>query len=134
MKTFQYILIALGIALFLVLAWYLSTIVLYIIISAVLALIGRPLVSYLERIRIRKRRMPSSLAAAITLLTIWAVMITFFVVFIPLVINEGQALSSVNVNQVVENVQEPLQKVEEVYNRYTAGEDTKPLKQIAVER
>ncbi len=134
MKTFQYILIALGIALFLVLAWYLSTIVLYIIISAVLALIGRPMVNRLERIRIRKKRLPSSLAAAITLLTIWAVMITFFIVFIPLVINEGKALSSVNVNQVVENIQEPLEKVEDVYNRYTAGENTKPLKQVAVER
>lgn len=134
MKVLRYILILLAIALFLVAAWYLSAIVIYIIISAVLALIGRPLADRLQKINIKDKPLPSALAAGLTLITIWAVMVTFFVVFIPLVIQEGQALSSINVNEVVENLQEPIQKVEDIYSEYTPPDEQKPLKEVASER
>ncbi|ALO14983.1 pheromone autoinducer 2 transporter [Salinivirga cyanobacteriivorans] len=134
MKVLRYLLIFLAVALFLVGAWYLSAIVMYIIISAVLALIGRPLADRLQRLKIKGKTFPSALAAAITLLTIWAVMITFFIVFIPLVIQEGQALSSINVNDVVENLKEPIQKVQNVYNEYTPNDEQRPLKEVASER
>ncbi len=134
MKVLRYILIALAVALLLVAAWYLSAIVIYIIISAVLALIGRPLADRLQKIKIKEKNLPTALSAAITLLTIWAVMITFFVVFIPLVIQEGQALSSINVNEVVENLKEPIQKAQDVYNEYTPSSEQRPLKEVASER
>ena len=134
MKILKYILIVLAIVLFGVIAWYLSAILLYLIISAVIALIGRPLVEYISKIKIKGKNIPEAIGAGITLLTIWVVMLAFFIIFIPLVIKEGKNLSTINVNDVVENLQQPLSKLEKVYNEYKAGENHKSLEEVARER
>ncbi|MFO7863597.1 MAG: AI-2E family transporter [Salinivirgaceae bacterium] len=133
MKNVRYFFVILGVALFLVSAWYLSTIVIYIVISSILALIGRPLSEQIQKIKIKGFRVGPGIAAALTLLTIWVLFIAFFVTFIPLVVQEGKALSNVNVNEVVNNLQEPLQTAEDYYNEFSAGE-SRPLKEVAGER
>lgn len=113
------------------LIWYLSTIFIYIIVSSILSLIARPLVELIEQIKIRKTKIGSGIAAGITLLTIWLILIVFFVVFIPLVVKEGHALSQVNTAEVVENLQEPLQAIEKYYNDFATSENREPLRVVA---
>ena len=61
-------LVSLGIvAVVLFLVWYFSRVVIYILVSAVLAIVGRPLVNRLTRIKIGGREVSRSLAASITL-------------------------------------------------------------------
>ena len=50
------------------LVWYFQTIVFYILIAAVLSLMGKPLVDLLVRERIRGWAVPKWLAAMVTLL------------------------------------------------------------------
>lgn len=59
-------LVAVAAAMFVV--WYFARVVAYIIISAVLAVIGRPMVSRLSEMRFRGQRMPRAVAAGTTLL------------------------------------------------------------------
>ena len=53
--------------------WYLSDIVIYVVASAVLSLVGRPMVVYLQRLKVAGRNVPITLAAAITLVVMWVV-------------------------------------------------------------
>ena len=62
-STFRYILIGLGILIAILIVWYFINIVAYILISAVLALIGRPIVEALGKIRFRNLRIPKAIRA-----------------------------------------------------------------------
>ena len=55
------------------LMWYFSSVVIYILVSAVLAIMGRPLVNWLSKQHIGKYKMPRWAAASITLIVIIAV-------------------------------------------------------------
>lgn len=95
------IIVALAVILFGVLVYYFSYIVAYILIAAVLALIGRPLVRKFQQIRYKKFYIGKSASALLTLLTLWLVLISFFGFLIPLVISEVDQLSSINIHDVL---------------------------------
>lgn len=104
------IIAATAIALFLV--WYFSSIVAYILISAVLAIIGHPLVSKLESLRLKGRNMPRWMAAAVTLVTIWVVGVLFFYLFLPLVYGKLNELSAFDMEHVADMIREPLNELQ----------------------
>ena len=85
-STFRYILIGIGIIIAIITVWYFSSIVAYILISAVLALIGRPLVDILGKLHIRKIKIPKTMRALITLVLIWILVFLFFRLLIPLIV------------------------------------------------
>ncbi len=95
------IIVALALVLFGFLVYYFSYIVTYILIAAVLALIGRPIALKFQQIRIRKFQMGKSGAASLTLLTLWLGLICFFGFLIPLVVSEVNQLSSINMQDVI---------------------------------
>ena len=68
---------AVAVALIGALLWYFSSTVLYILISAVLAIIGRPLVRIITNIKVRNWHVPRWLAALFTLVVMWIVLIGF---------------------------------------------------------
>jgi predicted PurR-regulated permease PerM len=90
------------------LMWYFSNIVGYILVSAVLAIVGRPLVDLLRSVKIFTRRMPRWAAAAVTLMAIWAAMIVFFYLIIPLVFSKVSEFSSLDLQRMVYAFREPL--------------------------
>ncbi|MCD8071959.1 MAG: AI-2E family transporter [Alistipes sp.] len=107
------------------LLWYFSNIVAYILISAVLAIIGKPIVDNLVRIRVKGRCFPRWLAAALALLTIWTTGILFVTFFVPLVLEKLSELSKMDASFVVEAFEAPLQTLQdflEKYFAYDAGE------------
>ncbi len=102
------------------LVWYFGNIVAYILTSAVLAIIGKPMVDLLLRLRIRKFRFPRWLAALLTLATIWALVVTFFSLFIPLVFGKMNELSTLQMPQLVQSFDEPLNALEEFLQKVFA--------------
>lgn len=100
-------------ALVLFLIWYFSDIVFYILISAVLAIVARPLVNRLSGLRMGRRRIPRWLAAFITLITIWVVFCTACALFVPLVIGKVYQLATLDFSSVLETVQEPIMKAQD---------------------
>jgi len=105
------ILLGLGALILLFLMWYFSAIVTYIILSVVLSFLGRPVVRRLKRIRIRKFTIPGSLAAFLTLILLWVIFITFFRFMIPLLINEFDTFSNLDLDTLMESVQEPIRRI-----------------------
>ncbi len=109
------ILLVVGGIFVLFLIWYFSRIVVYILISGVLAFIGRPLVRYLEKVKYKKLKIPNGLAAFITLITMMAVTIAFFRFIIPLIINEMETLSQVDFSALLGSLEEPIARVSKIF-------------------
>jgi predicted PurR-regulated permease PerM len=112
------ILIFFVIMLFLAALWYFRSIVVYILVAGVLSIMGRPLVDLFCRIRIRKLVFPRALAALLTLIVIWGLIISFFVIFIPLVTKQINYLSAIDSDKIVQLVEGPISKIENLFNAF----------------
>lgn len=113
--TLRNILILLGILLLLICIWYFRNIVVYILVSGVLSIMGRPLVDLLCRIRLGRWLFPRSLSALITLMLIWGLIILFFYIFIPLVTTQLNYFSTIDSEKIVMLVQVPIKKIESLF-------------------
>lgn len=98
--------------------WYFSNIVAYILISAVLAIIGKPIVDGLVKIKIKSWQTPRWLASLAALLTIWSVTALFFYFFIPLIFNKIGELSQFDAGTIAEAFKEPISSVENFIVRF----------------
>lgn len=98
--------------------WFFKSIVAYILISAVIALIGRPLVAILSKVKIWKYKLPRALTAAITLVAIWLIIFGFFRLFIPLLANQANEISSINVQDVIKNFSGPIHNAENYITKW----------------
>ena len=116
--TFRNILIFLGILLLLFCAWYFRSIVVYILVSGVLSIMGRPLVDLFCRIHIKKWNFPRSLSALVTLIIIWGLIIMFFSIFIPLVTTQLNYLSTIDSERIVMLIEGPIKKVETLFRMF----------------
>jgi predicted PurR-regulated permease PerM len=111
-ETLRNILIFCGILLLLACAWYFRNVVAYILVSGVFSIMGRPLVDLFCKIKIRNWSFPRSIAALLTLLIIWGVIILFFVIFVPLVTRQIDYFSSIDSSKIVQIASGPIDKVE----------------------
>lgn len=92
--------------------WYFRSIVVYVLISAVLAVMGNPLAKRLATLRIKGWKVPRWLAALVTLIVIWVVLATLCTLFVPLVFNKIYQLSSVDFATVVGSIEEPVARAQ----------------------
>lgn len=119
--TFRTFLIFLGIILLLACAWFFRNIVVYVLVSGVLSIMGRPLVDLFCRIHFKKWGFPRALAALLTLMIIWGVIILFFVIFIPLVTHQINYFSTIDSEKIVQLIQEPLNKIENFVKSFNSN-------------
>ena len=110
--TLRNILIFFGILLLLGCAWFFRNIVVYILVSGVFSIMGRPLVDLFCKIRIKKWSFPRSLSALLTIIAIWGVIILFFIIFVPLVTRQINYFSTIDSEKIVQIVAGPINKVE----------------------
>ncbi len=108
------ILIIVGILVFLALLWYFRNIVIFILVSGVLSIMGRPLVDLLCRIRIKKLAFPRALAAFITLLIIWGIIVLFLIIFVPLITHQINYFSTIDSDKIVQIIQGPIDRIEKI--------------------
>ncbi len=92
--------------------WYFREVVVYILVSAVLAIVGRPLVGLLCKIRIKRFTVPRWLSAAITLILLWLIIGGLLSLIVPLIAGKIYELSSLDLRSALEGVEEPLAKLQ----------------------
>lgn len=92
--------------------WYFRQTVVYILVSAVFAIVGRPLVGLLSRIKVKRFLFPRWLAAAITLVLLWVVIGGLLSLIIPLVAGKIYELSSLDLRSALEGVEAPLARLQ----------------------
>lgn len=94
------------------LLWYFREVVVYILVSALFAIVGRPLVSLLSKIKIKQFAVPRWLAAAVTLVLLWVVLGGLLSLIIPLVAGKIYELSSLDLRLALEGVEAPLERLQ----------------------
>jgi len=106
--------------------WFLYTIrvvLVYLLIALVVSLIGRPVKGFF----MKRLKLKDTLASALTLLLILGVFITLFAILVPLILNQAQNLSALNIedfqykmNLVLENIKDFLhQKNINILDKFT---------------
>jgi predicted PurR-regulated permease PerM len=101
--------IILGIVLLLYFLFKIQSVITYIIIAAVLSLVGRPIILFLRR----KLKFPNTLAVVTTMIFMLSLSTGIVVLFIPLIIEQGKSLSLLEVEKLQYNVQS-------IFNQITA--------------
>jgi predicted PurR-regulated permease PerM len=119
----KYLLIILGLAVLGFILWYFSSIVAYILIAAVLSLIGGPVIDLLDKVKIKKFKIPKAMSALITVILLWALVFTFFRIFIPLIANQANELSRIDTGEIYRLLDKPINWLRNVYNSYHLGGD-----------
>jgi predicted PurR-regulated permease PerM len=116
--TLRNILIFTGILVLLAGVWFFREIVVYILVSGVLSIMGRPLVDLFCRVRIRKWHFPRSLGALLTLTIIWGIIVAFFFIFVPLVAAQIDQFSTIDSSRIVQLIEGPIKKVEDLFRAF----------------
>jgi len=116
-KFYKYLIGVAIAALVIFLGWYFSAIIAYILASAVLALLGKPMVHALTRTRIGKMRISKGWAAGITLLAICCVIVGLLVLFIPLIFSHLNIFSHIGTGELEQDFGQPLASMQQFLNR-----------------
>ena len=95
------IVILLAIALVSYFLFKIQSVIVYIIVAAIISLIGRPLVLFLRR----KLKFNNTVAVVVTMILFIGVFIGLVALFIPLIAEQGQKLALLNTTDLEENVQ-----------------------------
>ena len=90
------------------LLWYFRQVVVYILVSAVLAIVGRPLVRLICKVKIGKFTLPRWFAAGVTLVLLWVVIGALLSLIVPLVAGKVYELASLDLRQALEGIEAPL--------------------------
>ncbi|MGE4587284.1 MAG: AI-2E family transporter [Mangrovibacterium sp.] len=133
-KRTRYALLAGGIVFLLFLLWYFSTIVAYILISAILSLIARPVVRSVQQLRLGRFRMGKSLSALLTLVLMWILLAGLLGFLFPLLIREFDQLSSIDPQSVVNAIEEPLRRLMVYLGNESARSDSWTLMDLLKEQ
>ncbi|HNS16471.1 MAG TPA: AI-2E family transporter [Bacteroidales bacterium] len=116
-RVFNLIVTLLGIGIVVFLFWRFSDVLTFILISAVLSFIGHPLVRLLDKISIGHFKMPHVLSTVLTLIALILVIVTFFYLFIPLVIKQLDVLASIDYEQLQVSLEKPLSRIQDLLVR-----------------
>ncbi|WP_203258201.1 AI-2E family transporter [Hyunsoonleella ulvae] len=90
-----------GIALLFYFLYQIQSVIGYVAIAAVISLIGRPIVLFLER----KLKFKNTIAVVVTMTLLLGLFIGLVSLFIPLIIKQGQNLSLLNIEELQGNIE-----------------------------
>lgn len=92
-------------------AWYFSSILIYIIISAVISLMGKPLMDAILKAKFKQYQIPRSLAASMTLLILLGIFASLFFIIAPLLGTFFVKIASLDIAEIGIRISEPFEKL-----------------------
>ncbi|HKM92286.1 MAG TPA: AI-2E family transporter [Prolixibacteraceae bacterium] len=110
-KRLRNVLLVAGLLILIFLLWYFRSIVTYIIIASILSVMGRPMVRWLKKIKIRRFKLGASFSALITLLVLLSFFIGLFRFSLPLLASKFSELSSINIDDYLSQIEEPFNRL-----------------------
>ena len=106
----RYIIIIAIISLFVVIAWSFSSIIACILISAVLSLLGHPVMELFGKIKICKHKSPDGIASLFSLLLLAGVIVGVIFFITPLIGQIVAEMSAINFDELNHKLSVPLWK------------------------
>ena len=103
--------IILGIALLLYFLWQIQSVIAYLAIAAVIALIGSPVVYFLRR----KLKLPNLLAVILTMILMLGIFAGIIALFVPLLTEQGKNLSLLNIDDLQQKLNSLYQEITQYF-------------------
>tara|TARA_R110002073_G_scaffold312586_4_gene484137 strand:- start:42905 stop:43987 length:1083 start_codon:yes stop_codon:yes gene_type:complete len=103
--------IVLGVALLGFFLYKIQSVLVYIIIAAVIALIARPLIIFLRR----RLKFPNTLAVITAMIIFVGLLLGLIGMFIPLVVKQGESLSLLQSDQLQSDIQSIISQINEYF-------------------
>ncbi|MFC5045177.1 AI-2E family transporter [Aquimarina hainanensis] len=104
--------ILIGILLLLWFLYKIQSILVYIAFAAVISLMGRPLVLFLKR----KLKFNNTLAVVFTLFITIALFLSIFLLFVPIITEQGQLIGEININKIGDDLDRLNEEVSNYFN------------------
>lgn len=92
--------------------WNFYVLIAYFFIAAIISLLGRPVVEFLDKIKLGKFRIPRWVSALAAMVVIVAVLAGVVAIFIPLLEDQTEIINSVDVQAIAEELEDPLIRLE----------------------
>lgn len=99
-KLAKYIIAVAVLAIIVFIVWYFRSVITYILVAALLSLMGRPLVRFLSGIRIKKYHIPKTVSAILVMGLMFGVLFLIFYFITPMVVSIVSRLDSVGFEDV----------------------------------
>ncbi len=112
-KYRRYIVGFLGLVLLVLFVVYFTNIVGWVLIAAFVAALGNPLIKLIRKIRIKKLVTPKWLAALLTLITMWFIVVLAFRLLVPLVIDQVSEFQAIDIETISEGLEKPINNVDQ---------------------
>lgn len=91
--------------------YYFSDIVTYLLLAWVLSMLGRPVMVFLQRrVRVGRFRLGQDVAALLTILVFYGVLVGFVLIFVPTIVEQARNLASVDYQALGEKFKAPMAK------------------------
>lgn len=115
------------------LLWYFRTVVIYILVSAILAIIGRPVVRVMSGVKLRQWSIPRWVASLLTLILMWVVVIAICWLIVPLVGGRISSLAKLDLHTALSNIQQPIEQIQSVMSSlYIMTDEQVSLSEILI--
>jgi predicted PurR-regulated permease PerM len=108
-----------GLALLLYLLWLIQPVLIYLIVSLILTLIGTPIINFLKR----RLKFPHLAAVITTLLLFVLIIVGFIMMFVPLIISQGQNLSLLNTAAIEDSVNQLVAQISTFLEQHNINSD-----------
>lgn len=92
--------------------WLFSNIIIYIVISLVIATILRPITDYVDNIEFLGIKTPRVFAVLFSFVVLAGVISSFVLLFVPLIVEQIKILQKIDYIQLVERLSEPIELIE----------------------
>jgi len=112
------------------LAWYFSDILVYVLIAGVLSFIGHPLVALFDKIHIKRFKMPHTLSAVLSLISMMLILTALFMIFVPIINRQAHVIANIDFIHLGEQLEKPLQSIEELLMQYDMLENDKTIEAV----
>lgn len=110
-KIIRWVIAAVTIFAVLYVLWYFINLVAYILISVVLSLIGKPLVSFISGIRVGKKHISDWIGAMITIAGMWIALGGALFLLVPFIGSQAKKFSQVDRQAILQSLQQPIDEV-----------------------
>ncbi|MCR9153780.1 MAG: AI-2E family transporter [Bacteroidetes bacterium] len=111
--------------------WQVRYTLIYVLISAVISIIGKPLVDVLSGEKWEKIKLNRSLAAGLTLLIMMTLVATLFSLFIPAMLQELTVLSNIDYESLYVEIQKEIAGIQQSLGMQ-ANEETNALEETQI--
>ena len=100
------------------LMWYFSNLVIYTLVAAIISVIGRPIVKFLDGLRFYRLKLPHVMSTIIALLLIIGTIVSLAAMFVPLIVYQAKVIASIDVNTVSVDMRLRLHGIQDLLHQY----------------